>query len=505
MRPSRRLVLGALLVLALLLRVAFILLRGDLIGGDEAVVGLMALKIAAGEAFPLIFWEAHYGGTLAAYLCAGAFLIFDPSTVVLRAAVLPLELVGITALVSAARTLWGTKAAVVGGLWLAAGPPPLFLFGAQAFTVYLELLAFGGLTLWLAIRLRAAPRSGVGSWSGLGAVAGFGAYASPFLLPLFLGALWALRRAGTRLAGRTGLAVAAAFLLGVSPLIVYNTLAPGATALRLGSRVLDVSAGELTGSASLVTLVGAKALAYGQRLARYPLVLLDNVPAAAGLPAWGAGVAAVVVLGLVRVARAPAAAVDASFGTALLAGCGLAMLLFVWLAGLDAPRHLFPFYLLAPLGLAALWASTTGWAKRCLAAGILVLLASDVAGTAGAVRIADPDVAGLAAVLEQRGVRFVYTDYTIAYPLVFLSRERIVASPAAGPTNVERYPPYTRAVAAAPRPAYVFARETEASRVFVREMRRAGRGFAHEALGEFDLYVPDARVDPHELALVRKF
>jgi hypothetical protein len=60
-------------------------------------------------------------------------------------------------------------------------------------------------------------------------------------------------------------------------------------------------------------------------------------------------------------------------------------------------------------------------------------------------------------------------------------------------------------VAAAPRPAYVFARETEASRVFVREMRRAGRGFAHEALGEFDLYVPDARVDPHELALVRKF
>jgi hypothetical protein len=504
-RPDRRVVLGALLVLALLLRVAFIRLRGDLIGGDEAIIGLMALRIAAGEAFPLIFWEAHYGGTLDAYLCAGAFLIFDPSPVVLRAAVLPLELVGIAALVSAAGTLWGTQAAVVGGLWLAAGPPLLFLFGAQAFAMYPELLAFGGLTLCLATRLRAGPRAGVGSWAGLGAAAGFGAYSSPFLLPVFVGALWALRRAGTRLAGRTWLALAVAFLVGVSPLIVYNTLAPGASALRLGSRVLDVSASEVTRATSLVGLVGSKALRYGQRLARYPLVLLDNVPAAAGLPAWGAGVAAVVVLGLVRVARAPAAAADAGFGTALLAGCGLATLLFVWLAGLDAPRHLFPFYLLAPLGLAALWASTTGWARRCLAAGLLVLLTSNATGTARAARTADPDVASLAAALEQRGVRFVYTDYAIAYPLAFLSHERIVASPAAGPTNVERYPAYTRAVAAAPRPAYVFARETEASGIFAREMRRAGRGFAHEALGEFDLYLPDARVEPHELALVRKF
>jgi hypothetical protein len=504
-RPDRRFVLGALLVLALLLRVAFIRLRGDLIGGDEAIVGLMALRIAAGEAFPLIFWEAHYGGTLVAYLCAGAFLVFDPSPAVLRAAVLPLELVGIAALVSAAGTLWGTKASVVGGLWLAAGPPLLFLYGAQAFAMYPELLAFGGLTLWLATRLRVGPRSGVGAWSALGAAAGFGSYSSPFLLPVFVGALWALRRAGTRLAGRTWLAVAAAFLVGVSPLVVYNTLTPAAMALRLGSRVLDVSASEVTRSASLVGLAGAKVLAYGQRLARYPLVLLHNVPVAAGLPPWGAVVAAVVVLCLVGGARAPAAAPDAGFGRALLAGCGLTTLLFVWLAGLDAPRHLFPLYLLAPLGLAALWASTMGWARRCLAAGLLVLLLSDAAGTARAARTADRDVAGLAAALEQRGVRFVYTDYAIAYPLALLSRERIVASPAAGPTNVERYPAYTRAVGAAPRPAYVFARETEASRVFAREMRRAGRGFAHEALGAFDLYEPEARVEPHDLALVRQF
>lgn len=41
--------------------------------------------------------------------------------------------------------------------------------------------------------------------------------------------------------------------------------------------------------------------------------------------------------------------------------------------------------------------------------------------------------------------------------------------------------------------------------VFAREMRRADRSFSREAIGEFDLYVPERHVDPGELALLRRF
>ncbi len=500
MRPSWGVRLAGVLVLALLIRVAFVWRLGTLLGGDDAIVGLMALKIAAGESFPLVFWEAHYGGTLPSYLGAAAFLLFGPTPAVLRVATLPLELVGIAALVAAARLLWGATPALVGGLWLAAGPPMVFVFGLQALA-YSEVLALGGLTLWLVARLHAEERPGAGRWWGLGAAAGFGTYSSFFILPLFLGALWTLRRAGVVPDARARAALAAGFLVGVSPLVVYNVLVPGATALRLGSRILEVSTSEVTRAPSVGGLLGEKALGYGARLARYPLRLATNLPAALGLPGWATAVAALLVVA----AAARAASRRAGFGGSLLARCGLATLLFVWLSGLDAPRHLYPFYLLAPLGLAALWASTTGWTRRLLATGLLVVLASNVAGTARAAGVPEPDIAALAAALAPRGVAFVYSDYAIAYPLVFLTRERIVASPVAGPTNVERYPPYTRAVAAAPRPSYVFLAGTEPSHVFAREMARAGRTFTRETLGEFDLYVPDAHVDPLALALVRKY
>jgi hypothetical protein len=107
--------------------------------------------------------------------------------------------------------------------------------------------------------------------------------------------------------------------------------------------------------------------------------------------------------------------------------------------------------------------------------------------------------------LHSRDIQFVYTDYFIAYPLSFLSRETILASPVAGPINVERRPAYTQAVAASPRPAYVFRRNTMASAVFVREMRRKGHPFRHEMVDEFDLYLPERHVRPNDLALVRQF
>lgn len=505
MRPSWLVGLGALLGVALVVRLASISLLGDAMNGDEAVGALMALTIARGEQFPLVFWEAHYSGTLPFVLGAAAFRLVEPSVTALRIAILPLGLVGIAAVVSAARALWGAKPALVGGLWLALGPPLLFAYSTQAMNGYPEVLAFGGLTLWLATQLRGRPRTDAGGswrWTAFGAVAGFGVYSLLFVLPLFVGALWALRRVRGAPSRRELASVAAGFVVGVSPFVIHNVIHPGASVIRLGARVFDVSRDEVARSSNLIVLAGDKVGGYLLRLVESPATLMANIPPALGLPVWGAWVAIAVVVVAAVAARGRA---RGDFGVDLLARCGLLTLLFVWVAELGAPRHLFPFYLLVPLGIAALWAHASGWCRLVGGVGLVLILTNNVVATARDPSAGKPTVRELVAGLDARGVRFVYTDYAIAYPLVFLSRERIVASPAAGPTNVDRYPRYTRVVAASPSPAYVFLHGSEAGAVFARQMRRAGRPFSQEAIGTFDLYLPERHVDPGELALLRKF
>ncbi len=505
MRPSPLAGLGALLLVALVVRLVYIGLLGDSASGDEAVGALMALAIARGEELPLVFWGAHYAGTFPFVLGAAAFQAFEPSLRVLRLAILPLGLVGIAAIVSTARALWGTGPALAGGLWLALGPPLLFAHSAEAMGGYPEVLAFGGLTLWLATLLRARPRAEAGDswrWAAFGAVAGFGVYSLLFVLPIFIGALWALCRVRGAPSRRELASVAAGFVVGVSPFVIHNVIHPGASVIRLGARVFDVSRDEVARSSSLIVLAGDKVGGYLLRLLQSPATLMANIPPALGLPVWGAWVAIAVVVVAAVAANGRA---RGDFGVDLLARCGLLTLLFVWVADLGAPRHLFPFYLLVPLGIAALWARAPSWCRLVGGVGLVLILTNNVVATARNPSAGKPSVRELVAGLDARGVRFVYTDYAIAYPLVFLSRERIVASPAAGPTNVDRYPRYTRVVAASPSPAYVFLRGSEAGAVFAREMRRADRSFAREAIGEFDLYVPERHVDPGELALLRRF
>src|SRR5260370_16903796 len=117
---------GVLVLVALVVRLAYIDLLDDSMSADEAVGALMTLKIARGEEFPLMFWEASYSGTFPFLLGAVGFRLVEPSLTVLRLPLLPLALVGIAATVSPARAPSGVGPAPVGGAGFPLGPPPLF-------------------------------------------------------------------------------------------------------------------------------------------------------------------------------------------------------------------------------------------------------------------------------------------------------------------------------------------------------------------------------------------
>ncbi len=498
---------GAVLIAAVLVRIVYLVRLGGYIEGDEAVVGIMALKIAAGEEFPLLMWEAHYGGTLTSYLGAALFRLLDPSPLALRVATLPLGLIGIGAVTATARLLWGSGPALVAGAWLVAGPPLLVMLSGHAIGGYPETFCFSALTVWLGARLTRSPATDTGGardWILLGAAGGFGIYSHALVLPVLAGVLWALRRHRGNLTRRELWPLAAGLLAGLAPFLVHNVIHPGASALRLAGRVFDVSRGDVGAASSwwgLATDLGPR---YLLRLVKFPESVPANVPVLLGVDALGAALITVIAAGIALVAylrSAPSPGVPA----ALLGWCSVSTLVFLWILRLDLPRHLSPFYVLVPLGLAGLWARSTRRWRILMCVGVALWLGANVSRTLRDAAAVDRGMDALVDTLQARHLTSVYTDYWIAYPLMFLSGERILASAAAGPANVDRHPPTSRAVAASPRPVYVFRYQTEAGAVFAREMRRNGLAFAKDTIGGFDLYVPERHVRPGELALVRQF
>ena len=485
---------------ALATRLGWIVLLGDRVGADEAVNGLMAWAIARGVEFPLTTWEAQYAGPLVPVLAAGPFALAGPSLLLLRLAALPLALVGAAAVADAARALWGASAGVVAGLAVAVAPPVFALYTTEAIGGYPEVLGLGGLLLWGAVRLAAAANPRPRHWTLFGVVGGLATWSMPLLLALFAGAVVALaRRRG--IGRRSGALVAAGFLLGVAPYVVHNVLRPGASILRLAGRVLGVSAAQWGG--------GDQGRVLATALARYAAGFAD-VPRALVVAAAGfldlAPVAAFPVVLIVAgaVVWTQARRGDDSFGLALAGWTALAGVVLLALGRFDAPRHQAVLWLPAALWLGWMATRVPRRATPLALAALAGFLALNALGTAAHAR-ERVRVAPLVEGLRARGLAAIYTDYFVAYPVIFLSREAILASPEAGPVSVERRPAYSAAVARAPRVAYVFARGSPAGRVFVAEMRRTGRTMGRTAADGFDIFVPAAPVRPDELRLLRAF
>lgn len=118
--------------------------------GDEAVLGLMARELVAGDSLPLFFSGQRYGLSIVETASAAlAFGVFGSSTLALKAAMLPLFIIGTLLHASAARRFSGTTAAVVVLLLLSVAPA-WGGFALKARGGYLTAYLFSGLVLHVA-------------------------------------------------------------------------------------------------------------------------------------------------------------------------------------------------------------------------------------------------------------------------------------------------------------------------------------------------------------------
>ena len=437
----------ALTVLAFALRVQVLFASGRL-GADEAIVGLMARHILEGER-PVFYWGQSYLGAVDSYLVAGLFAAFDQHAWLLYVPALCAS----TALVPLCWAIAERLAPPPAGLFAAlamALPTPMFsrmLGNAGGFALGFALL-FGA--MWCAVRAFDQPsRRRVWTFR-FTLLAGFAAWAwQPALLALLIvgGILLVQSR------GQTAAAMAPV-LIGIAPMVLYNLTSGYPTAAALAAkfseqsstispaRVLAVALGG--GEETLGGVNPLQAVLFASAFVVQPIAVLLLMVRTGGREPWrtrATATAIVVLVALVSTAAAHGAArylVPLVASAAVLTGATLALL------GGSTRAGLF-IALVVEIGVVAV--------------GNLQQYPEipDVMAGEQLSRVDEAETALSA--LDVRGLRTGYADYWTAYPITYLSKERIVIAPSlplAWGKGVDRFPTYTSRVSAVEQLTQIF-------------------------------------------------
>jgi hypothetical protein len=166
------------------------------------------------------------------------------------------------------------------------------------------------------------------------------------------------------------------------------------------------------------------------------------------------------------------------------------------------PRYLLPVVAASAIHAGVLfawaWARSRGTAVAALAA----LLALHVSGTLPRL-LASGDIArrhqAIVRSLEQKGIRTGYSDFSISAPVTMFTSERILLSPALGPTPAYESAAQARRVAEDGPDAYVLPPEDDPAR-FATVLRGLGVGFQMETKPVTVFYGMSRRVSLAEVA-----
>lgn len=506
---------------------------------DEAIVALMARHILAGER-PVFFYGQAYMGSLDAFLVAGGFLIFGQHIWIIRLVQCLLYLGTLLTTIWIGREIFGSwRIGVLAGLLLAVPTVNVTLYTTASLGGYGEALLLGTLSLLTALRVAIkweAGRTKLADWveTGIwGLLAGCGLWANGLSLVFSLPAgvylawrFWANKQQATLQEGaRFALVGGAGILIGSLPWWLYAA-GHGFHALvleLLGSAVAVERTSWLarTGAHLVNFLLLGISVIFGMRppwsIAWLGLPLLPFV-----LAAWMG-----VVWFSLRQLRKGA---EHRAGIALLFGIMVVLLAgFLFTAfGIDpSGRYFVP--LAVPLALLAAWGITflarRGRGARIGAALLVVLLLGYQAWGTIQCALANPPgittqfdqttiidhsadaelIAFLRAQSETRG----YSNYWVAYPLVFQSAEELIFIPRL-PYHLDlrytprddRYAPYTEMVSRSQRTAYITTRNPLLDDTLREGFTKLGIAWQEKLIGDYRVYYHLSRaVRPQEIGL----
>lgn len=511
---AERTLLALILVVGAGLRVWLLLGPFAEIDADEAVVGLMAMQVP-GE-LPAFYWEQHYLGTIEPLVVSLVFAVAGPSAAALKLVPAAFSMAFVFLVYLTARPIFGPGPALVSALYLSVPPSFFAAWSVKARGGYPEALALGMLCLLAARQLAdacPASRSSRLGWSlTLGLAAGLALWTHPLAVVMVVAGgtylllswrPWADGWRAVRPLWPAFGAAAVGLCVGLAPAIVHN-VANGFPSLRFAAE------GGTEPRAALLNLWG---------LVRYGLPVLVGL--AEGTPSrelllqdWptrpGSSWLVTIALPLFglwlvwRYRRALLALVRAD-STPQERGPSLFLMIVLLVPPFVAvsrfanlwaePRYALPIYAAVPLVAAIVYRTRMRGQLpgRLLLGGLMALnLFSLVTSDS---RLSLPTSAGestaanraeLIEVLRRRGLDRIYTDYWLAYPIAFESREAIVPSVWSG--GFGRRAPYSHMVFVAPDPSFLFARGTAGDSEFRTRLAELGGTARAEEIGVYRLY-----------------
>jgi hypothetical protein len=477
--------LGVVLLVGLVLRLAVIASPLGEIDGDEAVVGLMARHIAFLGERPVFYWGQPYLGSLEAFTAAPLFRVLDSSAPLLKLVPTAYSLGFLALSAFLARELFGTGPALATAAYLALPPAVWAVWSTKARGGYAELLFLGEALLLLTLALSRSPSrrlflvwgivAGLAFWTHLLAIV----YIAPAVV--YLALAWRGKRP-TRL---RGLAILGA-LIGSSPLIIEN-VSNGFLTLAALVEPPDLPVDPLAQFVRFFRVGVPVLLGLGQPTSSLAIFAHDWLQRPAGHPAVALGalliLTGVVVAQVQSLRRLVVCATDAKARPALLVLLAVVVPPVVAFTRfgffVSEPRYALPLYSAVPLLAGALWRApwpTLRWAVVGLVLGFNVwsLASTDV-------RLWRPEDAPdntaatrteLVQHVKAQDRHQMYTDYWIGYPIMFETRESVLAYVTSGGFN--RYLPPADNVQRTPNPAWVFTPGTEAEMAFLDQLSALG-------------------------------
>jgi len=484
-------------MVGLALRLAVIASPLGELDGDEAVVGLMARHIAFLGARPVFYYGQPYLGSLEAFSAAPLFRLLGSYTVLLKLVPTAYSLGFLALSAILAKRVFGTAPGLATAAYLAVPPSMWAVWSTKARGGYAELLFLGQALLLVSLMLAPKPSrrlallwgilAGLAFWTHLLAIV----YLLPAAIFLSLG-----RRAKWSLA-ELGLAAAGA-VLGMGPLL-FDNLTNGFQTLAALRQPPDLPIDQWAQLLRFFRVGVPVLLGLGQPTTSEAMFDQDWLQRPAG-HLWIALLALLVIgAGLAVHARSVRGLVecgaDRRSEPALLLLVALAVPPVVALTRfgffVSEPRYALPLYGVVPLLVGALWRVSLptawhGWRLPWPDVTRWAVVAAVVAFKLLSLLATDPrlwraeDTPNSTAATRTELVQYLvagdrhqmYTDYWIGYPIMFETRETVLAYVISGGFN--RYLPPADNVQRTPNPAWVFTPGTPPERVFLDDLARLG-------------------------------
>lgn len=550
-----RLLLAAALSSTLLLKASLVYMGRVPFNSDEAIVGLMARHILKGE-HPIFFYGQSYMGSLDAYLTAVGFFLFGDHVWVMRAVQAVLYL---GTILTGAIILWeitGSRAATAAGVWLLAIPTiNVTLYTTVSLGGYGEMLLIGNLILLVTMRIARNIQMGIESdtlflWLSLGFLIGLGLWSFGLSLVYAFGSFmylaWIILKMRTRLFGDpcTGegqpvpfrspvyyfsiFAVVSGIAIGAAPWLWF------AGNSGFNSLFKELSGGAIAGVEGLNLLGTIVRRAFNFIVLGSTVVIGLRPPweirwlamplAPAAILFWG-GVLGNVIRKTRQEIRSQVLSgisyVPLFSGVLLTLGLGFCLTPF----GADpSGRYFLPVsVILTILAVQVI----QGWRNkytRWIYLIVPVIIAFNLWGTVQAASERLPGLttqfdaitqidhkydAELIQFLHSTGETRGYTNYWVAYPLAFLSKEEMIYIPRLPyhedfryTTRDDRYPAYRRVVESSARVAYITTNHPDLNSYLRQQFKARNITWEEKIIGDYQIFFElSERIEPEDMGL----